>query len=147
MNDITIIGNLVKDPEGRDYGFGKVVILRIASEQNYSKKVNYFHCQIVEKDKNVQDFAMKYLKKGNLVAVSGTINFWKSTRGDIETTGTTVQIHKICGIGKPATPLDSEEESNSSQPQGQSPRQAPKPRIDASEEIPKVGDDYIMDTW
>lgn len=72
MTSLTIVGNLVADPENRKTNSGlEITELRIASNEGKDKTVFWSVKFIANKAGEV---ASKYAKKGSLVAVTGRVD-------------------------------------------------------------------------
>lgn len=71
--NVTVVGNLGKDPEIRSTPSGKkIASFSLAVDQGYgdNKKTEWINCIVWEK---LAELAEKYLKKGKTVALSGTL--------------------------------------------------------------------------
>ena len=74
MNKLTIIGNLTKDPEKRVTQAGKLVAafsVAVNQGSGENKSTTFFNCTAWEK---TAETVLKYLKKGNKVAVVGPVS-------------------------------------------------------------------------
>lgn len=95
MNKLTTIGRLVADPEAKHAGNYDIVEFRMASttatkERDSDDYISNFYTVTVW-SKNKGDYIMKYIKKGDMVAVSGdlTVRNFKKTDG---TTATSLNV-------------------------------------------------------
>lgn len=72
MNNLVIIGRLVRDPELKTTTTGKQIanFCVAVDNQGKDKGASFFECQAWEK---TAEFVSQYLGKGRLVAVSGRI--------------------------------------------------------------------------
>jgi single-strand DNA-binding protein len=73
LNEVTVIGNLTRDPELKYTTGNKAVCkISIANNQDFGDKkyVNYFDCTCWEK---LGEVAAQYLKKGSKVAIHGVL--------------------------------------------------------------------------
>lgn len=71
MNNLTIIGNLTRDPETRDTKVGPVVQFTVAVTQPRNREnTDFFRVAAWGK---TGDACMKFLHKGNKVAVTGHV--------------------------------------------------------------------------
>src|SRR5690606_33869481 len=76
MNNVTLVGRLGKDPEVKE----SVVKFSIATNDGFgdNKKTNWHSCVVFGK---LKDIVSKYAKKGSEIAVSGSIDYYKSDDG------------------------------------------------------------------
>ena len=88
LNKITIMGRLTRDPESKTFGNGgSVANFSVAVDRDYSgkdggeKKTDFFDCVAWRK---TAEFICKYMKKGSLVVVSGSMQFdnWVDKEGN-----------------------------------------------------------------
>lgn len=75
MNSVILIGRITKDPEIRLAGNNNVVGFTIAVDRDYrgqdgSKQTDFISCVAWN---NQADFIGRYVKKGNLLAIMGSI--------------------------------------------------------------------------
>jgi len=86
VNKVTLIGNLGKDPEVRNFqSGGKVVSFTLATSENWNdrtsgerKEKTEWHNVVIKNDK-LGELAEKYLKKGSKVYLEGKIETRKWT--------------------------------------------------------------------
>lgn len=74
MNNITLIGRLGNDPEQNEKR--TVTTLSVATNDGFgdNEKTNWHTCKIFGK---TQDIAIKYLSKGDMVALEGRVDYNK----------------------------------------------------------------------
>lgn len=72
MNVVSIIGNVVSDPDSRETGEGKAVcIFNIAYTSPFGKKeTSFFRCVSFEK---TAEIIQKIIRKGNRVGITGEL--------------------------------------------------------------------------
>lgn len=77
LNNVSLVGRLTKDPEVKVIGEGVAVcnftlaVNRSYKDKNGETQADFIQCQSW---KGAAEFMAKYLKKGNLIAVTGSIN-------------------------------------------------------------------------
>lgn len=76
MNNVVLVGRLGKDPEVKE----SVVKFAIATNDGFgkNKKTNWHTCVVFGK---LKDIISNYVKKGNEIAISGSIDYYKSDDG------------------------------------------------------------------
>lgn len=82
FNKVILVGRLTRDPEAKMDKYGKLFsTFTIAVDRGYNDETDFFDCMAF---KNSADFVNKYLTKGRLVLVEGsiTINKWISQSGE-----------------------------------------------------------------
>ena len=95
-NTIVIIGRLTKDPESKDTSGGMIAKFSVASDnQDRDKTTTFFNCTSFGKS---AEFVTKYLTKGRLVSVVGSI---KSSPGSDGKTYWNVDASKVEGLDRP----------------------------------------------
>jgi single-strand DNA-binding protein len=93
---IVIIGRLTKDPESKETSGGMIAKFSVASDnQDRDKTTTFFNCTSFGKS---AEFATKYLTKGRLVSVVGSI---KSSQGSDGKTYWNVDASKVEGLDRP----------------------------------------------
>lgn len=70
MNEMIILGRLTADPEIRSTADGKTIANYSLAENRDREHANFFRCVAFGK---AAEFAEKYLKKGNLILVTGRV--------------------------------------------------------------------------
>lgn len=70
MNEMIILGRLTAEPEIRSTADGKTVANYSLAENRDREHTNFFRCVAFGK---AAEFAEKYLKKGNLILVTGMV--------------------------------------------------------------------------
>lgn len=106
--NVTVVGNLGKDPEIRATSSGKkVASFSVAVDQGYgdSKKTEWVNVICWEK---LAELAEKYLKKGKTIALSGTL---QTSSWDDKTTGQ--KRYKTEVVARDITFMDSGSKSGS----------------------------------
>lgn len=82
FNRVIMVGRLARDPEVKmDRNGAPFTIFTIAVDMDFPKETNFFDCLAF---KNSGAFVERYLRKGRLVLVEGslTINKWISEKGE-----------------------------------------------------------------
>lgn len=72
FNQVTLVGRLTKDPEMKKTSTDKVVCpFSLAVNKLYKEDTNFFDCESWNK---TAEYVGKYLKKGDLVIISGRLD-------------------------------------------------------------------------
>ena len=79
MNEIIILARLTADPEIRSTADGKTIANYSLAENRDREHTNFFRCVAFGK---AAEFAEKYLKKGNLILVTGRVQTGSYTNRD-----------------------------------------------------------------
>lgn len=79
MNEMIILGRLTADPEIRSTADGKAIANYSLAENRDREHTNFFRCVAFGK---AAEFAEKYLKKGNLILVTGRVQTGSYTNRD-----------------------------------------------------------------
>ena len=120
--NVTVVGNLGKDPEIRSTGSGKkVASFSVAVDQGFgeSKKTEWVNIIAWEK---LAELAEKYLKKGKTIALSGTL---QTSSWDDKQAGT--KRYKTEVVARDITFMDTRSEGGTRQE-----RATPPPRQQAA---------------
>jgi single-strand DNA-binding protein len=142
--NVTVVGNLGKDPEIRSTGSGKkVASFSVAVDQGYgeSKRTEWINVIAWEK---LADLSEKFLKKGKTIALSGTL---QTSSWDDKTSGQ--KRYKTEVVARDITFMDSGSKSDSPRqeraPAAPQTRQqaAPQTRSTAPNDDPFISDDEI----
>lgn len=99
MNNVTLVGNLGADPESIQTQSGKsMVSFSVATSDGWGekKKTNWHRCKAFGA---VADIVSKYAKKGDKIAVSGSIGY-REYEGKYFTD---ITVHNVTLIGKTQT--------------------------------------------
>lgn len=85
MNNISLVGRLVKDAELKKYETNDVASFTIAVDRDYVKKdgtreTDYINCEYSRKDLSK---LMPYLVKGVLISCEGSLNFDKYAKDGV----------------------------------------------------------------
>jgi single-strand DNA-binding protein len=95
-NTITLVGRLTKDPETKETSGGIIAKFSVACDNDdKDKTTTFFNCTTFGKS---AEFVAKYITKGRLVMVSGSI---KSNQGSDGKTYWNVDASKVKGLDKP----------------------------------------------
>jgi single-strand DNA-binding protein len=95
-NTITLVGRLTKDPETKETAGGIIAKFSVACDNDdKDKTTTFFNCTAFGKS---AEFVGKYITKGRLVLVSGSI---KSNQGSDGKTYWNVDASKVKGLDKP----------------------------------------------
>ncbi len=112
MNKIFLIGNLTRDPELSETANGiKHCRFSIAVNRNYSgadgeRKTDYFNCTAW---RGLGETVARYAKKGNKVAVSGSVELRNYEDNDgVKRTGVDVVVHDVEFLTPKSSASDSE---------------------------------------
>ena len=117
MNSLTIIGNLTRDPEIRDFGDSRVCNFTVAVNRRTRSdhpEADYFRVSVWN---NLGGSCMKYLAKGKKVCVIGPVKASVYTdrngesRANLEMTGDTVEFLTPRAQGDAAAPEQVDEQS------------------------------------
>lgn len=140
--NVTVVGNLGKDPEIRSTPGGKkVASFSVAVDQGYgdSKRTEWVNCIAWEK---LAELAEKYLKKGKTVALSGTL---QTSSWEDKTSGQ--KRYKTEIVARDITFMDSGSKSDS--PRQERTASAPATRQTAAPQTrstaPATDDPFISD--
>lgn len=84
MNNINIVGRIVKDAELKIYDTNQVLSFTVAVDRDYIKKdgsrdTDFINCEYSRKDLSK---LVEYVKKGVLVSVEGSLNLDKYIKDD-----------------------------------------------------------------
>lgn len=101
INNVTILGRLVKDPELR-YTNGGIPYANatIANEQKYKEKTQVNYIEIVAFRGLAENLA-KYCEQGRKVLVQGKLEIKKNNTGERVYTNTTILAENIDFLEKP----------------------------------------------
>ena len=136
--NVTVVGNLGKDPEIRSTPSGKrVASFSIAVDQGYgeNKKTEWVNVICWEK---LAELSEKYLKKGKTIALSGTL---QTSSWDDKTTG--VKRYKTEVVARDITFMDSG--SGGSKPESAPRATAPQARRETQAPAPRATLDHSVD--
>lgn len=103
MNNISLVGRLTKDPEGKSLNNGTpVATFSIAVNRDYKDKegnigVDFIPIELLG---SIADFATKYLKKGRLVSVTGTLRIELYEKDGSKKSYTKVRAKTITALDK-----------------------------------------------
>jgi single-strand DNA-binding protein len=96
LNNVSLVGRLTKDPEVRTIGSDKtavcnftIAVNRSFKDENGERQADFIMCQAW---KNQADFIGKYLVKGQLVSVTGSIHTRTYEKSD-QTTAYVTEIN------------------------------------------------------
>lgn len=97
MNNVIIIGRLTKDIEMKEVGENKVVNFTIACQRPYENKdgehdVDFINCVAWN---GVADNMKEYLKKGDMLAIRGSLITSTYEKDDVKHYKTEVRADKI----------------------------------------------------
>lgn len=101
LNQIAIMGRLVRDPEARQAGSHIIYSFSIANDDGFGdkKKTSFFNCQAWNK---TGENLAKFFHKGDMIILSGKVNIDSYTDKDgnrKEKTVITVNGWDFCGNG------------------------------------------------
>lgn len=82
MNNINLVGRIVKDAELKKYENNQIITFTVAVDRDYVKKdgtkeTDFINCEYSRKDLSK---LVQYVKKGVLVSVEGSLNLDKYTK-------------------------------------------------------------------
>jgi len=123
LNSISITGRLTRDAERKSFGDkgNPYVQFDIANNTGYGSyaKTNYFKVMVIGKS---SENVLPYLKKGQMVSLTGSIelNKWTNAQGDTQTEWriTTMNINLISSSSKESNPLSNLPDQYPSLPDG-----------------------------
>ncbi len=120
-SEITLIGRLTKDPETKETSGGMIAKFSVACDNNdKDKTTTFFNCTAFGKS---AEFVAKYITKGRLVLVSGSI---KSNQGSDGKTYWQVDASKVKGLDRP---------------KDDAPKATAKPTVQPEDEYDPFGDE------
>ena len=103
VNKVILVGNLGRDPEGRDVGGARVVNMRLATSESWKDKSGErqerteWHSVVIWNER-LAEVAEKYLRKGSKVYVEGGLQTRKWTdKSGAERYSTEVVLSKFRG--------------------------------------------------
>lgn len=70
MNNINLVGRLVKDPEVRTAGDKNITSFRLAVDRKFGGKTDFFTCNAWN-----DNYICQYAKKGTIVSLNGEVQF------------------------------------------------------------------------
>lgn len=98
MNKVILSGNLGKDPDEKSFGTSSVVNFSLATRNTFkNKEGNYdstWHNCTVWNEK-LREIAMKYLKKGSKVLVTGEIRVENYEKDGVKHSATKINVLEI----------------------------------------------------
>ena len=110
MNNVNIIGNMVRDPEARRTNSGTMVCrVSIACNRKYkdTEEVSFFDVDVWGK---TAEFVSNYLRKGNRVAITGRL---KQEQWEDQSTGS--KRSRVLIVAEQVQGLDKKDENGGSQ--------------------------------
>ena len=119
INRVVLVGRLTRDPELRNTTTGKQVVnFGLAVDDTYNKEhTNFFN---ISAWGSQADFVSKYLTKGRLVAIDGTLRQRKYTTQDgQERNVVEITADRVQGLDRPrddAGPADDRSEDAAKEP-------------------------------
>ena len=120
-NTITLVGRLTKDPETKETSGGIITKFSVACDNDdKDKTTTFFNCTAFGKS---AEFVAKYITKGRLVMVSGSI---KSNQGSDGKTYWQVDASKVKGLDRA---------------KDDAPKATAKPKTDSSDDYDPFGDE------
>ena len=113
MNKLFIIGRIANNPESKVSAQGNsICIFSIATNDNVNKKTtHFFHCVAF---KNEAQFIEKYLGKGDLVVIDGSVrnNTYISKKTNSTVTTTEIVVDRINLISKKGSSQANSDQQN-----------------------------------
>lgn len=100
MNQISIIGKMGQDPDMKTSGGGKEYVnFSVAVKAYGDKPANWFRCSAFGK---TAEIIGKYVKKGDTVGISGSIEFGEYEKDGVKVSSTTLMVRDVtlCSSGK-----------------------------------------------
>lgn len=100
MNQVNIIGKMGQDPDLKTSGGGKEYVnFSVAVKAYGDKPANWFRCSAFGKTAEVIG---KYVKKGDTVGVSGSLEFGEYEKDGVKTPSVTLMVRDVtlCTSGK-----------------------------------------------
>lgn len=113
MNIVHIIGRLGKDPEQNEKQ--TMVSFSVATNDGWgeNKKTNWHNCKAFGQ---VQELIMKHFRKGDMIGVSGSVDYFKSEDGKYFTSILVREIHFVGGGKSENTTEDTRDEIKAEEP-------------------------------
>lgn len=118
VNAVTIVGRLGRDPEARATSSGHTVSnMSVATDDGFGDNARTNWHRVVAFGKQAE-FANTYLKKGDLVAIQGRIDYSSYEKNGVEMKGTDIVADRVTslGSGSPAGGGETEDEGPISEP-------------------------------
>lgn len=102
MNNINIVGRIVKDADLKIYETNNIITFTVAVDRDYVKKdgsrdTDFINCEYSRKDLSK---LAQYVKKGVLVSVEGALNLDKYIKDDETKYYTKVRVRNIKLLSK-----------------------------------------------
>ena len=113
MNIVHIIGRLGKDPEQNEKQ--TMTSFSVATNDGWgeNKKTNWHNCRAFGQ---VQTVIMKYFKKGDMIGVTGSVDYYKSDEGKYFTSILVRDVHFVGGGKSENTTEDTRDEIKAEEP-------------------------------
>ena len=140
VNKVILIGNLGRDPEGKDVGGQRMVRMSIATSERWTskdtgekKESTTWHNVVIWNEK-LAEIAERYLRKGSKVYVEGALQTRKWTDKDgVERYSTEVVLQKFRGE---LVMLGDGKGGDDAPAPASRERRAPEAALDLDDEIP-----------
>ena len=103
LNNVSLVGRLTKDPEVKIIGEGTAICNftlacnRPYKDANGEKQADFISCQAW---KGQAEFIGSYMKKGNLIAITGAINTRTYDKDDVKHYVTEVNVSSVQSLEK-----------------------------------------------
>ena len=103
LNNVSLVGRLTKDPETKVIGEGTTICnFTLAVNRPYKnadgeKQCDFISCQAWKKQ---AEFIGTYLKKGNMIAITGAINTRTYDKDDVKHYVTEVNVNSVQSLEK-----------------------------------------------
>lgn len=139
VNKVILVGNLGRDPEGRDVGGKRMVNLSLAVSESWKnadgeRQTRTEWVKVVIWNERIADVAEKWLKKGSKVYVEGALQTRKWTDKDgVERYSTEVVLQKFRGE---LVMLGDGKGGDDAPAPASRERRAPEAALDLDDEIP-----------